>query len=401
MTMKGNITLSEGQIAHYQENGYLILRNILSPDEAIELRRSVQEQALYNSYPPSLKYPDPGKYTISGNKMAEPGLAAIAEHQAVVDAVEGLLGGRAYLTAYVAYVRTQGTKGAAGAHHDYKRWRPVGSSMNWLFAIIPLTDFDSEYGPFLVAPGSHKLTHVIDEGAHIWDLTPPDPTQLAPFIDPELKAGDLLLANGHTWHKAPSGSASEDRCGIFSKYCAIDAPPAAGYYPYNRAAFDSLSDAGKRLLPVCFEVPITTTRLLIECPSKEESKFLLLQDNNRWDLPGGEGWEEEELVGWDVGARIGSLQALTKTQLGLEVPWMSYIEDYAKQDGVCRVYGFSDENLISSSLSNDHYDWFTRDQLQALLGESDYVYRALEKWKTDDIIRGKGKAIHQSKHQYD
>ena len=70
--------------------------------------------------------------------------------------------------------------------------------MNWLFSIIPLTDFNLEYGPFLVAPGSHKLTQVIDQQTRISDLTRPDIAQLAPFIDPELKAGDLLLANQHT-----------------------------------------------------------------------------------------------------------------------------------------------------------------------------------------------------------
>ena len=402
MTMTNTQALTDQQIADYHENGYLIVCNVLSRDEADELRRIVQQQAQCNAYPPSLKYPEPAKYTINGNKMAEPGLAPIAEHPTVVDALECLLGQPAHLTAFVGYVRTPGDNGS-GAHCDYKRWRPVGSSMNWMFAIIPLTDFDSEYGPFLVSPGSHKLPRVIDEQAHIRDLTRPDATQLAPFVDPEAKAGDLLLANGHTWHKAPAGTTTEDRCGIFNKYCAVNAPPAAGYYPYNPAALGALSDAGKRLIPVCFDKPITTTRLLIECPSDQESKFLLLHDdeNDRWELPGGEGWEEKKGVGWDVGARIGSLQALTKTQLGLDIPWMSYIKDVETEDGVCRVYGFSDESLTSDSLTNGHYDWFTKDHLQRLLGESDYICRAVQTWQRDNIIRGKGKACNQSKHQFD
>ena len=404
MTMINTPALSDQQIADYHDNGYLIVRNVLSRHEAIELRRIVQQQAQCNSYPPSLKYPQPGKYTISGNKMAEPGLAPIVEHPAVVDAVECLLGQRAYLTAFVGYLRTPGDRGS-GAHCDYKRWRPVGSSMNWLFAIIPLTDFDSEYGPFLVSPQSHKLTRVIDEQAHIRDLTRPDATQLAPFIDPELKAGDLLLANGHTWHKAPAGTTTEDRCGIFNKYCAVNAPPAAGYYPYNHAALNALSDAGKRVIPVCFDKPITTTRLLIECPSGEESKFLLLQDdeNDRWELPGGEGWEEKELVGWDVGSRIGSLQALIQTQLGIDIPWMSYIADVEKENGICRVYGYSDKCRSFDALTKGgvHCDWFTKDQLQNMFGDGHYICRAIHTWQRDDIIRGKGKACNQSKHQFD
>ena len=225
--------ISAQQLADYHEDGYLIVRNVLSAKEAGELRRIVQKEVQRDAYPSTLTYPEPAKYTVSGNRLAAPGLAPIVEHPTVVGAVEAALGQPAYLTAYVAYLRTPGDKGAGG-HCDYKRWRPVGSSMNWVFAIIPLTDFDSEYGQFLVSPKSHKLTQVIDPDAHILDLTRPAREMLPPFIDPELKAGDLLVVNEHVWHKAPAGTAIEDRCGIFNKYCAVDAPPAAGYYPIIR-----------------------------------------------------------------------------------------------------------------------------------------------------------------------
>ena len=399
MTMTIKPSLSEQQIADYHEDGYLIVRDVLSAKEVDELRRIVQQEVIRDAYPSTLKYPQPAKYTVSGNRLAEHGLTAIAEHPTVVGAVESVLGQSAHLTAYVAYLRTPGDKGA-GAHCDYKRWRPVGSSMNWVFAIIPLTDFDTQYGPFLVSPKSHKLTRVIDKDAHILDLTRPDAKQLAPFIDPELKAGDLLVVNEHVWHKAPAGTTTEDRCGIFNKYCAVNAPPAAGYYPYNPAALDALSDDSKRLIPICFDKPMTTTRLLIEDASSQESKFLLHRDGE-WKLPGGEGWEEEKLVGWDVGARIGSLQEIAKTQLGLDVPWMSYIEDVEAEDGICRVYGFSDDTLNLDALASDGYDWFTKSELQQRLGESNAIYRAVDTWHQADIVRGKGKACHQSRIQFE
>ncbi len=402
MSMTVTASLSKQQIADFHEDGYLIVRNVLSAKEADELRRTVQHEVKRDAYPASLKYPEPAKYTVSGNRIADPGLTEIAEHPTVINAVESALGQPAHLTAYVAYLRTPGDKGGR-AHCDYKRWRPVGSSLNWVFAIIPLTDFDTSYGPFLVSPKSHKLTEVIDPDAHILDLTRPNPEELPPFIDPELKAGDLLVVNEHVWHEAPSGTTTEDRCGIFNKYCAVDAPPAAGYYPYNPAALDALSDDSKRLIPTCFDKPITTTRLLIEDASSAASKFLLRRDAERhhWELPGGEGWEEEKGVGWDVGARIGSLQEITQTQLGLEIPWMSYIEDIEEDEGICRVYGFSDENLDTDALANGGCEWFTKSELKQRLGESDTICRAVETWQRDDIIRGKGKACRQSRHQYE
>ena len=402
MSMTVTASLSKQQIADFHEDGYLIVRNVLSAKEADELRRTVQHEVKRDAYPASLKYPEPAKYTVSGNRIADPGLTEIAEHPTVINAVESALGQPAHLTAYVAYLRTPGDKGGR-AHCDYKRWRPVGSSLNWVFAIIPLTDFDTSYGPFLVSPKSHKLTEVIDPDAHILDLTRPNPEELPPFIDPELKAGDLLVVNEHVWHEAPPGTTTEDRCGIFNKYCAVDAPPAAGYYPYNPAALDALSDDGKRLIPTCFDKPITTTRLLIEDTSSTASKFLLRRhaETHHWELPGGEGWEEEKGVGWDVGARIGSLQEITQTQLGLEIPWMSYIEDVEEDEGICRVYGFSDENLDTDALANGGCEWFTKSELKQRLGESDTICRAVETWQRDDIIRGKGKACRQSRHQYE
>jgi hypothetical protein len=391
--------LDDQQVAEYRENGYLVIRDVMPSDETHELRRIVQEQARNNAYPPSLEYPEPGKYTIGGNKISTPGLAPIAEHPTVIDAVECLLGQPAYLTAYVAYLRSPGDKGG-GAHCDYKRWRPVGSSMNWLFAVVPLTDFDLEYGPLLVSPGSNKLTKIIDPNAHILDLTRPHVDKLPPFIDPKLRAGDMLLMNAHTWHKAPAGTTSEDRCGVFNKYCAVNAPPAAGYYPYDLAAYDALSDAGKRLIPVHSDKPISTTRLLIESTSEAQSKFLLVNDGNGgWTLPGGEGWEEEDGVGWDVGARVGSLQSLVKTQLDVDIPWMSYIEDVDAESDRCRVYGYSDAKLEQDSLTNR--DWFTKEQLLDMLGDLHDICRVVDTWVRDDIIRGKGKAIHQRTEQFD
>ena len=394
--------LTKQQIADYQKNGYLIIRDVLSSGESDDLRRTVKEYTPHMGYPSTLTYPEPGKYTISGNRISEPGLAPIAEHPVVVDAVETLLGQPAHLTAYVAYLRSPGDKGG-GAHCDYKRWRPVGSSMNWLFAIIPLTDFNPEYGPLLVSPESHKLSEW-DTSGPIWDVTRPDEKRLPDFIDSELKAGDLLLMHGHTWHKAPPGTTDKDRCGIFNKYCAVNAPPAAGYYPYDPAALEALSDSGKRLIPVWFDKPISTTRLLIEDSVGDQSKFLVLhdQENDRLELPGGEGWEEEEGVGWDVGARIGSLQALTQQQIGIEVPWMSYIEDVEQDDGMCRVYGYSPEESLAASLVENvnRAEWLTSVQIREAVGDDSDIYRAALTWQRDDIVRGKGKAVSERMEQY-
>ena len=397
--------ISARDLAEYQENGYHIIRGILPPEATEEYRRLVRAYVKTDAYEINRTYPEPAKYTVGGNTMAKPGLASIVEHPTVVNAVESLLGERAHLTAYVAYVRTPGNRGG-GAHFDYKRWRPVGSSMNWIFAIIPLNDFDEIFGPLLVSAGSHKLTRLRDAQAAIRDLTAPDRDKLPPFVDPELKAGDLLLMDGRTWHLPPPGTAKEDRCGFFLKYCAVNAPPAAGYYPYNDAAYHAMSDAGKRLIPVHFDGPISYARLLIERTSDAEPSFLLRHsaDSNSWELPGGATEEEEEGVAWDIGARIGALQSMVEEQLnGEAIPWMSYIDDIPSDGGVCRVYGYrdSDGNLESSVKELDRCEWFTATGLRTALGQHHAINQIVRSWKRKEVIRGKGKAGRQQERQFD
>ena len=401
MTQAG--VLGDEQIADYRENGFLVVRNVLPPSETNSLRRIVENQAECNAYAPSLEYPAPGKYTVSGNTIsAHPGLAPIAEHPTIVDCVESLLGERAHLAAFVAYVRTPGDKGS-NPHNDYKRWRPVGSSMNWLFAIVPLTDFNAEHGPLLVSPKSHKLHQVVDPNAKILDVTPPDKSKLPEFVDPELKAGDLLLLNMYTWHWAPGGTDSKFRSGIFNKYCAANAPPAAGHYRYNQAAHRSLSDTGKRLLALHSDKPLMTTRLLVERESPQEPAFFLLYDHETqaWQLPGGKS-EEEDHIGWDVGSRIASMQTLTQGQLGVDVPWMSYIADLEERNGLCRAYGYLDENESFDGLTkgNSRCGWFTSEVVQDMIGENDDIGNVIRTWQREDVVRGKGVAFSQRERQF-
>ena len=44
---------------------------------------------------------------------------------------------------------------------------------------------------------------------------------------------------------------------------------------------------------------------------------------------------------------------------------------------------------------------FTKEQLLDMFGDLHDICRAVHIWQRDDIVRGKGKAIHQSSKQFD
>ena len=156
--------LSKNQISDYEREGFLVLRQHICEADIQRLERGLERNppldgTLYDAT--RLTYPEPGRYTLANNCLKDPDLSFLAEHSSIIPPVTELLGGEPRLTAFVIYDRTPGGSSIPG-HNDYKRWRPVGSSMNWLFAITPFTDFNSRTGPLFVAPGSHHLQRITE-----------------------------------------------------------------------------------------------------------------------------------------------------------------------------------------------------------------------------------------------
>jgi hypothetical protein len=147
--------LSATQIASYREQGYLLIKGAIAETDIVRLEQGLARNPPLDGTLSEQNYPEPGRYTLATNSLKDPDLAFIVEHPTILGAASELLEDEPRLTAYVIYDRTPGGQGLP-AHNDYKRWRPVGSSMNWLFTIIPFGSYDEDTGPLFVAPGSHQ-----------------------------------------------------------------------------------------------------------------------------------------------------------------------------------------------------------------------------------------------------
>jgi hypothetical protein len=399
--------LSQEQMAHYLEQGYVVAKGLLSDREIDRLDQSVLSAFRDHRYDPkeckNLRYPEVGLYALNGNSMADPDLAFVAEHPAIVAGVEALIGGPICLTAYVAYLRTPGATGTAGdyrgghsAHCDYKPYRPVGSSLDWLFVIIPLMDYDEAAGPLYVSPGSHRLTRILadDKGEGVRQVEPADPSQLSPLVNPNLMRGDVLFMHMFCWHEATGNQSDHDRYGMYNKYAACSAPAGSGPFLYSEAAYNALSDSGKHLLKYHSDKPLATTRLLAE----QDGRFFLVADaQEKWSFPGGLTGQGEAYPGWDVGNEVSSLQSHVRDQFGLDLNWMTYVGDYPEGEALCRVYA---RRLTSEggTLTGNGMPgrWFTREEI-ADLAASDrlsggFEARAIEAWLDPEVLRGVGES---------
>lgn len=388
--------LNDAQRNSYSKDGYLLLKGAVSEDDIARLERGLSRN------PPldgtlagdTQNYPEPGRYTLATNSLKDPDLAFIVEHPTVVGAAAELLDDDPVLTAYVIYDRTPGG-GGLPVHNDYKRWRPVGSSMNWLFTIIPFTDFNTETGQLFVAPGSHQpeRAHTGEHGT--LEVSPPTKPAEGAFIDPGLERGDLLLMNMYLWHRASGNQSDQHRIGLFNKYAAASAPPATGYYLYDNDVFNALSESGRKLLAVHSDRTIRTTRAVLINGTGDERE-ILVTDVDGFELPGGDAWDERAIPDWDLGNYIAPLKQHLVEKVGIEPPWLSYAGDYEEGSHLCRVYGYTLPGR-GFPVAYAGARWVKLSELTDSTGCHGYERKAADAWLDPSQLRGKGLTQAQSR----
>jgi hypothetical protein len=389
--------LTKKQIARYETDGYLILRSQFTKDELSALDAAVASHPPLDDGKPVGTFPQPGRYTLAKSSWNDQGFFHFAEHPAIVQGAKTLLDDDIYLTAYVLYDRTPGGKGLP-AHHDYKRWRPVGSSVNWLFTIIPICNFDEVTGQLFIAPGSHRLDRYQDRGegaVHINEAVVPKPED---FIDPGLNRGDLLFMNMHLWHKAADNNSGVHRTGLFNKYAAKHCPPATGYFLFSDDIYNGLSEDGRELIAVHSNKQIETTRLLLHRRRGDDDEFFFVEESGMLELPGGKVFFEDAIPDWDIGNYIGALQENVVRQIRLETPWVTYIGDYNEDDHLCRVYGYP-MNWNGFPVPYSEGKWVAKSDLEKSLFKFGYEAKTAKDWLEPGVLRGKG--LTQAKSRID
>lgn len=388
--------LSKEQLQHYEQEGYLILRGAIAEEAIVRLERGVANNPPLDSTldPKAPQYPNPGRYTLATQSLKDPDLGFIVEHETIVGAVTDVLGEPPKLTAYVIYDRTPGGEGL-GAHHDYKRWRPVGSSMHWLFTIVPFCSFDESIGPLYIAPRSHRLERIGEGPTVCQEVQPAVKPTASDFIDPGLERGDLLLMNMHLWHKAAPNRSDQHRLGLFNKYAAASCPPATGYYLYDDDVANALSEQGRELIAVHSNRTITTTRALLSRSRGGKQEIYLQDTPSGLVLPGGDVHEERAIPDWDLGNFIAALQGHLRDQVAIETPWLSYVGDYLEGRGLCRVYGYGlNDNGFPVAYPGR---WTAVDELASVELCHGWTKDALDLWLDPSYTRGKGLSQAQSR----
>ena len=220
---------------------FLVLRGAIPPAEHKVLAEKIHAEfraGVYDDYggnfEKGIHYPNPKVRYDHGSLLLEkdPHIAQLSLDQpSVVSAVEELLDGPAVISQWRTYINPPGFQTEAvtgkpyvdgrGAHFDCKPWRPAGSFLDWMFAVIPLCDYLPDVGPMRAGPYDENglatpMKELPSDGrVHKMAVNRMPPLDSIKLQDPSLRRGDVILMSGYCWHEAcPNFTKDVDRFGI-------------------------------------------------------------------------------------------------------------------------------------------------------------------------------------------
>jgi len=141
------VNLSLEQVNQYKEDGYIAPINILSKEEAKEIREEIE--IIEKKWPNELE--GIGRNYIH---LISPVFDKISHNSKILDVVESIIGKNILICGTTLFIKNPDQKGFVSFHQDAKY---IGlEPHNWVTAWIAVTDSNEENGCMRMWKGSHK-----------------------------------------------------------------------------------------------------------------------------------------------------------------------------------------------------------------------------------------------------
>ena len=140
--------LSDQQINFYNDKGYVAPIDVLSIQEAYEIREEIE--LIEKKWPKALE--GLGRNYVH---MISPIFNKVCLNNKILDAVESIIGKNILICGTTLFIKNAKEKGFVSFHQDAKY---IGlEPHNWVTAWIAVTDSNEENGCMRMWPGSHKV----------------------------------------------------------------------------------------------------------------------------------------------------------------------------------------------------------------------------------------------------
>ncbi|MDU8927054.1 phytanoyl-CoA dioxygenase family protein [Alisedimentitalea sp. MJ-SS2] len=243
--------LSAAQKSFYEENGYLKVERVVTPDQLAELRRLTydlidqsRDITVSNDrfeLDAGHSRDNPRLTRIKLPHKQHPYFWEILQNSAITEVLTDLLGPDTMIQTSKLNTKAPGGGAAVEWHQDWAFYPHTNDDM-LAFGLL-LEDMSEENGPLQVIPGTHKgpiLSHFSD-GVFCGAVHPDDP-----LFEPDKavtltgKAGDMTVHHARTLHGSAPNMSERNRLILFYECHAADAWPLLGAGSY----IHSLGQAG-------------------------------------------------------------------------------------------------------------------------------------------------------------
>lgn len=268
--------LSAEQKAFYDENGYLLIRDAVTPAQLSRLRdityrlidgsRKVVESDDVYDLDRGHTAETPRLTRVKLPHKRDPYFWELIRNSRMTEVLTDLLGPDTNLLTSKLNTKAPGGGRAVEWHQDWAFYPATNDSL--LAFGLMLEDVDAENGPLMVVPGTHRgpvLSHQAN-GYFAGAVDPADPLfERDKAITLTGKAGDMTVHHVRTLHGSAPNMSNRNRLILFYECSASDAWPILGASSYihslgQRGYWDDLKDrqitGTPQLVPRMADVPV-------------------------------------------------------------------------------------------------------------------------------------------------
>ena len=228
-------SLTSDQINNYNNNGYLAPINVLTKDEASEVRAEIEK--IEKLWPNELD--GLGRNYVH---MISPVFDKVCHSTKILDAVESIIGKNILVGGTTLFIKNPDKKGFVSFHQDAKY---IGlEPHNWVTAWIAITDSNEENGCMRMLTGSHKnnLTHhaqKFDEGNLLTRGQTVENVPIERTTPVILQAGQMSLHHPTIIHGSGLNNSNDRRIGfVVQSYIGSDVEQVLGKIYVQQARGD-------------------------------------------------------------------------------------------------------------------------------------------------------------------
>lgn len=240
MARQGRL-LTEEEIEFYDEQGYVVVDNLLSKEDVDQLSDIVDDLVAraanlnnsddYYDLEPSHRPDNPRVRRLKKPIFQHEAFDRLARSSTILDLVEQLIGSGIRITHPNGKINIKAAEYGSPVewHQDWAGYPHTNDDL--LSVSIPLDDVEPENGPLLMLPGSHRgpvYSHHAD-GVFCSAIDPErDPLDYDRAVPLTGKAGMVSLHHVRTIHGSALNMSARDRRLLIYQYAATDAWPLTG-----------------------------------------------------------------------------------------------------------------------------------------------------------------------------